>query len=82
MSIKKLEEKTWMNDNHAQFKSVYKWIINLEASKHMTLHRVALSIYEVITSRTLYLENNSVGEAIGMGFIVVEAIVKDNVNQM
>ena len=49
-----------------------KWIMNSRASKHMILHRAAFDIYEVITSRNVHLDDNTVVEAIMMGSIVVE----------
>ena len=52
------------------------WIINLSASKHMTLHKDAFHTYEVITPRNVDLGDNNVVQAIGMGSIVVEAILE------
>jgi hypothetical protein len=39
-------------------------------------------MYEVITLRNIYLDDNSVVQAFGMESIVVEAILEDKINQI
>ena len=69
--------------NGAQFKSVSKWNRNLGVStKHMTSHRAKFNMYEAISSCNVYLDDDSVVEAIGMGSIVVETIVRGQINRI
>lgn len=66
--------------NGAQFKSVFKWNRNLGVStKHMTSHRAKFNMYEAISSYNVYLDDDSVVKAIGMGSIVVETIVRGKI---
>lgn len=51
-----------------------------KASKYMTLCRAAFNTYEVIASRNVHLGDNDVVKAIGMGSIIVEAIVKGKID--
>ena len=46
----------------------------------MTLHRATLDTYEIIASHNVHLADNNVVEAIEMGSIIVEAIVKVKIN--
>ena len=39
--------------NEIHFKSMYKWIMDSGASKHMTLHKAAFDTYEVIIPRNM-----------------------------
>jgi hypothetical protein len=48
---------------------------------YIVSHNAAFNIYEVITPRNVYLGENSIFEAIGMGSIVVENIIKNSINQ-
>lgn len=52
------------------------------ATKHMTSHRPALDMYEIIAPHNVHLSDNSVVEAIEMGSIVVEGIVRGNINRI
>lgn len=54
--------------------------MNLEATKHMTLHRTAFDIYEVIALCKIYLNDKNIIEAVGMRTMVVKVIMKDKVN--
>ena len=45
-------------------------------------HRVAFNTYEINTPRNLYLDDNSVIQAIGMRSIVTETILKGKINQI
>ena len=67
--------------NKTHFKNVCKWIKNLGASKHMTLHRTTFDIYEINVPRNVHLDDNSVFEAMGMESIVMETNVKGQINQ-
>src|SRR5918997_5494584 len=44
----------------------------------MTPHRVAFDTYEVITSRNVHLGDDSVVDAVGIGSIVVQVLVRGN----
>ena len=57
-------------------KSMCKWIMDSGATKHMTPHRAAFNTYEVIAPRNVHLGDDSVVEAIGVGSIVVEVLVR------
>jgi hypothetical protein len=59
------------NDDHAfvicdgaHFKNTCKWIMDLEAAKHIILHRVTFDMHKLIVSRNVYLDDDSVVEAI------------------
>ena len=47
----------------------------------MTSYVAAFNTYKVIVPRNMYLGDNKVVQSIQMGSIVVEATVKDNINQ-
>jgi len=57
-------------------KAICKWIMDLGATKHMTPHRAAFDMYEVIPTRNVHMGDDSIVEAIGMGSILVEVMVK------
>ena len=61
-------------------KSMYKGIMNLGASKHMTSYKAAFGTYKVIDLRGLDLGDNNVVKVIGMGSIVMETIMKGKIN--
>lgn len=54
-----------------------KWIMDLEAIKHMISHRAGFGTYKVITLLNVYLGDNGIEKAIRMGSINIEVIVKD-----
>lgn len=68
--------------NEAHSKSMYKWIMVLGASKHMSLYRTTFSTYEVIAPRIVDLDDNSVAKAIRIGSIVIDLIAKCNINRI
>ena len=68
--------------NEVHFKSMCKLIIDLGASKHMTLHKATFNTNKVIVPHNVYLGDNSFVEVIKMGSIIVETIVKGNINQI
>lgn len=59
-------------------KNICEWVMNLVATKHMILHRVAFNTYEVIFPHMVHLDNVNMAKTIGMGSIVdgVEMIGK------
>ncbi len=57
-------------------KAICKWIMDSGATKHMTPHRVAFDMYEVIPTHNVHMGDDSIVEAIGMGSILVEVMVK------
>ena len=65
-----------------QARSMSEWIMDSGATKHMTSHRLAFDIYEVLTSRSVHLGDYSILEAIGIGSIVVEVMVRDKINKI
>lgn len=68
--------------NEAHSKSVYKWILNLGASKHMTLHRTAFQMYEVIILRNIHLGDNNIVQTIEMRSIIMKAMLEGKINQI
>ena len=48
----------------------------------MTSHRLAFDIYDVLTSQNVYLGDDNILEAIGIGSIVVEVIVKGKISKI
>jgi hypothetical protein len=57
-------------------KAICKWIMDSGATKHMTPHRATFDMYEVIPTRNVHMGDDSIVEAIGMGSILVEVMVK------
>lgn len=68
--------------NRTHSKSVYKWIMDSGATKHMTSYKDAFDIYEVIVPRYVHFNNDSVVKAIEMRSILVEAIVRRRINRI
>ena len=62
---------TFATQHGAHSRSACKWIMDSEATKHMTLHMMIFDTYEVISPCNMCLGDDSMAEAIGMGFIVV-----------
>ncbi len=58
------------------FKAICKWIMHSGATKHMTPHRATFDTYEVIPTRNVHMGDDSIVEAIRMGSILVEVMVK------
>jgi transposase InsO family protein len=52
------------------------------ATKHMTSYRLAFDTYEVFTSQSVHLGDDSILEAIGIGSIVAEVMVRDKINKI
>lgn len=50
--------------------------------KHMAVYEVAFNTYKVIAPGHVYLGDDSIREAIGMGSIVVKALVKDKIKKI
>jgi hypothetical protein len=63
-------------------RSMSEWIMDSGATKHMTSHRLASDTYEVLTSRSVHLGNDSILEAIGIGSIVVEVMIRGKINKI
>ena len=57
-------------------RNILKWIIDSGATQHMTPNRQAFLTYQPISNRKVFLGDNGMVEAIGMGCIVVEVMVK------
>ena len=74
------DDYTFVMHSMIHFKSLYKWFKNLETTKHMTLHRVVFNIYQIIAPHNVHLNDDSIVKAIGMGSIIMEAIMKGNMN--
>ena len=53
-------------------RSICKSIMDMRATKHMTLHRKIFNIYKVIFLCNMHLVGHIMDEAIGIGSIVVE----------
>jgi hypothetical protein len=57
-------------------KAICKWIMDSGATKQMTPHKAAFDMYEVIPTRNVHMGDDNIVEAIGMGSIFVEVMVK------
>jgi hypothetical protein len=71
---------TMQHTTHAR--SMSEWIMDSGATKHMTSHRLAFDTYEVLTSRSVHLGDDSILEAIGIGSIVMEVMVRGKINKI
>jgi hypothetical protein len=60
---------TVQHTSHAR--SMSEWIMDSEATKQITSQRLAFETYEVFTSRSVHLGDDSILDAIGIGSIVV-----------
>lgn len=58
------------------------WILDSGATKHMTSNGVAFDTYEVIAPSNVYLNNDNIVQAIGMGSIVNEVLVKGKIKRI
>lgn len=65
------------NETHS--KSVRKWIMDLEASKHMTSYKAAFDMYEVITSHNMNISDNRVVQVIKMRSIFIKTIFEGEI---
>ena len=70
------EDYAFATQDGPHSKSMCKWIMDSGATKHMTPHRAAFDTYEVIPPRNVHLGDDSVVNAIGVGSIVVDVIVR------
>jgi hypothetical protein len=52
------------------------------ATKHMTPHKVAFDMYEVIPTRNVHMGDDNIVEAIGMGSILVEVMMKGQIRRI
>lgn len=52
-------------------RSIYKWIMDSEATNHVTLHKMTFDIYEVISPCNMRMSDDSMTEAIRMGSFVI-----------
>ena len=55
---------------------MFTWIVDSGATQHMTSHRDAFHTYQPISGKKIYLGDNGMVEALGMGDILVEVQVK------
>lgn len=62
--------------NGTHSRNVYKCIMDLRASKHMTLYRAAFDMYEVITPHNVRLGDNNIVQAIRIKYVVVKNNIK------
>lgn len=53
-----------------------------EAFKHIPMHRAAFDKYEIIALRNVHLGDNNIIQAIGMGSITIETLLKDKINRI
>ena len=77
------------DDNHTfamrkviHFKSVCMWIMDSGAFKYMTLYKVVFDRYEVIAPPNMHLGDKNIIKIIGMGSIIVEIIIKNNIDRI
>ena len=76
-SVKEVEEDfAFAASGEYDNTNMFSWIIDSGATQHMTPHREAFLTYELISNRKVYLGDNGMVDAIGMGCIVVEVDVR------
>lgn len=51
--------------------------MDLGATKHMTSHQIPFYTYKIIFKWNVYLDDDSIMEAIGMDYIIMEVVVKE-----
>ena len=68
------------NEPHSN--SMWKWIVDSGASKHISSHKAVFDMYKVITPHNVHLDDNNIVQAIEMESIVVEALLKGKINQI
>ena len=56
--------------------NMFTWIVDSGATQHMTSHQDAFHTYRPISGKRIYLGDNGMVEALGMGEILVEVQVK------
>ena len=81
-NVKNDDDFTFALQHKAHLKSVYKWIMDLEATKHMILYRAAFDTYEVISLYNVRLGNDSVVETIVIRSIVINVEMKGKMNKI
>lgn len=59
-NTKNNDDDAFVIRNRAYSKSIYKWIMNLKAIKHMILHRAVIDMYKMIALHNIYLDDDSV----------------------
>ena len=79
---KEEDDYAFATQDGPHFKSMCKWILDSGATKHMTPHRMAFHTYEVISPRNVHLGDDSVVNAIGIGSILVEVLVRGREKMM
>ena len=58
--------------NGTYFKNVFKWIMNLGATKHTTLYNAVFDTYGVITPRNVHMGDDNIIKTIEMRSIIME----------
>ena len=74
--VKEDDDYAFATQNGPHSKSSCKWIMDSGATKHMTPHKEAFHSNEVISPRNVHLDDDSVVDAVGVGSIVVEVVVR------
>lgn len=64
------DDSIYVMRNETHSKSICKWIMDSEATKHMTLHWATFNTYKVIAPCHVHLGDDNIVEAIRMGCIV------------
>jgi hypothetical protein len=77
--MQKTMTTTYLMHNGTHSKSICKWIIDLESTKHMILRRATFNPKEVIPSRNVHLDDDNVVKAIGIS-IIAKAIIRSKIN--
>ena len=80
-NVKNDDDFTFEIQHEAHLRSVYKWIMDLEATKHIILYRAAFDTYEVISLDNVRLDNDGVVETIGVRSIVINVEMKGKTNK-
>ena len=70
------EEFAFATHGGGEKANMFTWIVDSGATQHMTSHRDAFHTYKPISGKKIYLGDNGMVEALGMGEILVEVQVE------
>ena len=70
------EEFAFATHGGGEKANMFTWIVDSGATQHMTSHRDAFHTYQPIVGKKIYLGDNGMVEALGVGQILVEVQVK------
>lgn len=70
------DDYAFVVSERAATSSLCKWILDSGATQHMTCHRQAFNFYESIAARKVFMGDDGMVEAVGVGSILMQVDVK------